>query len=122
MSPVPIYTPGLSKVSCLAKQRDGRGLNPRPPDPEFEVLTALPHTPPGLFTPCRVAFRADTKSSKVFTPIRYVTLNLRDRLGAASLHNISRRNHLCVNRSTIWYGFLPAQRLSGIDALEWLPW
>ena len=30
-----------SKVPCLRKQRDGRG----PPDPEFEVLTARPHTP-----------------------------------------------------------------------------
>ena len=45
MSPVPIYTPGLretmwSKVSCLRKQHDGRGLNPIPLDPEFEVLTA----------------------------------------------------------------------------------
>ena len=50
---VPIYTPGwretkLSKVPCLRKQRDRRGLNPRPPDPlEFEVLTARrPHMPP----------------------------------------------------------------------------
>ena len=32
--------------SCLRKKRDGRGLNPGPPDPEFEVLTARPHTPP----------------------------------------------------------------------------
>ena len=53
VSPVPIYTPGWretkwSKVPCLRKQRDGRGLNPGPPDPdpEFEVLTARPHTPP----------------------------------------------------------------------------
>jgi len=49
MSPVPIYTPGWreknwSKVPCLRKQRDERGLNPGPPDPEFEVLTARPHT------------------------------------------------------------------------------
>ena len=35
-----------SKVTCLGKQRDGRGLNPGPPDPVFEVLTAQPHTPP----------------------------------------------------------------------------
>ena len=28
------------KVPCLKKQRDWRGLNPWPPDPEFEVLTA----------------------------------------------------------------------------------
>ena len=35
-----------SKVPCLRKQRDGRGLNPGPPDPEFEVLTIRPHTPP----------------------------------------------------------------------------
>ena len=34
------------KVPCLRKQRDGRGLNPRPPDPEFEVLTAWSHTCP----------------------------------------------------------------------------
>ena len=50
MSPVPICTPGWretkrSKVPCLRKQRDGRGLNPGPPDPEFKVLTARPHTP-----------------------------------------------------------------------------
>ena len=35
-----------SKVPCRRKQRDGRGLSPGPPDPEFEVLTARPHTPP----------------------------------------------------------------------------
>ena len=35
-----------SKIPCRRKQRDGRGLNPEPPDPEFEVLTARPHTPP----------------------------------------------------------------------------
>ena len=35
-----------SKVPCLRKQRDGRGLSPAHPDPEFEVLTTLPHTPP----------------------------------------------------------------------------
>ena len=39
-----------SKVPCLRKQRDGRGLNPRPPDPEFEVLTTWPHTPPILYS------------------------------------------------------------------------
>ena len=27
-----------SKVPCLRKQRDRPGLNPRPPDPEFEVF------------------------------------------------------------------------------------
>ena len=36
----------VSKVPCLRKQRDGRGLNPGPPDREFEVLTTRPHTPP----------------------------------------------------------------------------
>ena len=51
MSPVPIYTPGRretkgSKVPCLRKQRDGRGLSPGPPDPEFKVLTTQPHMPP----------------------------------------------------------------------------
>ena len=46
-----IYIPGVkkdkveSKVACLRKQHNGRGLNPGPPDPEFEVLTARPHTP-----------------------------------------------------------------------------
>ena len=35
-----------SKIPCRRKQRDGRGLNPGPPDPEFEVFTAQPHTPP----------------------------------------------------------------------------
>ena len=34
-----------SKIPSLRNQRDGRGLNPGPPDPEFEVLTAQPHTP-----------------------------------------------------------------------------
>ena len=38
--------PQWSKVPCLRKQRDGRGLNTGPPDPEFEVLTTRPHTPP----------------------------------------------------------------------------
>ena len=51
VSPVPIYAPGWretkwSKVPCLRKQRNGQGLNPWLPDPEFEVLTAQPHTPP----------------------------------------------------------------------------
>ena len=36
----------VSKVPCLRKQRDGRGLNPGPPDRGFEVLTTRPHTPP----------------------------------------------------------------------------
>ena len=34
-----------SKIPCRRKQRDGRGVNPEPPDPEFEELTARPHTP-----------------------------------------------------------------------------
>ena len=38
----------VSKVPCLRKQRDGRGLNPGPPDREFEVLTTRPHTPPAV--------------------------------------------------------------------------
>ena len=46
---VPIYTPGWretrwSRVPCLRKQGDRWGLNPRPPDPEFEVLTTLPYS------------------------------------------------------------------------------
>ena len=36
----------LSKVLCLMKQRDGRGLSAGPTDPEFEVLTTRLHTPP----------------------------------------------------------------------------
>ena len=52
MSAVPFYTPGWrepqwSKVPCLLKETtrcDGRGLNPRPPYPLVEVLTARPHT------------------------------------------------------------------------------
>ena len=53
MSPVTTYTPRRretkwSKVPCLRKQRDGRGLNPGLPDPELEVLTARPHMPPPL--------------------------------------------------------------------------
>ena len=52
---VPIYTPGWretkwSKVPCLRQQHDRRGLKPRPPDPEFEVLTTWPHTPPILYS------------------------------------------------------------------------
>ena len=35
-----------SKVPCLRKQHNGRGSNPRPPDPEFGELTARPHTAP----------------------------------------------------------------------------
>ena len=36
------------KVPCIRKQRDGRGLNPGPPDPQFEVSSPWPHMPPGL--------------------------------------------------------------------------
>ena len=37
---LPNYTPGWretkwSKVQCLGNQRDGPGLNPKPPDPEL---------------------------------------------------------------------------------------
>ena len=32
--------------SLFKNKRDGRGLNRRPPDRKFEVLTARPHTPP----------------------------------------------------------------------------
>ena len=51
MLPVAIYTPGRretkrSKVPCRRKQLDGRGLNPRSPDPEFEVLTTQSLMPP----------------------------------------------------------------------------
>ena len=51
MSLVPIYTPVWRettwfKVPFIRKQWEGRGLNPWPPDPEFEVLTARPHMPP----------------------------------------------------------------------------
>ena len=51
MSLVPIFTPGWakttrSKVPCLRKQLNGLSLNPGPPDPEFEVLTAKPQMPP----------------------------------------------------------------------------
>ena len=107
MSPVPIYAPGWretkwSKVSCLRKQRDGRGLNPGPPDPEFKVLTARPHTPPRYVYTMPDSFRADTKSSKVFTPIRYVTLNFKDRRGAASFHNRNRAEITCVWTEAIY--------------------
>ena len=59
MSPVPIYTPGWretkwSKVPCLKKKRDGRGLDPGPPDPEMEVLTTRPQTPPPVMIMLRV--------------------------------------------------------------------
>ena len=51
MSPVLIYTPWWreikwSKVPCIRKRHDGQGLNPRRPDPEFEVLTPQSHMPP----------------------------------------------------------------------------
>ena len=51
MSPIPIYTPGWreakwSKVPCLREICDREGVNPRPQDPEFDVLTTQPHTPP----------------------------------------------------------------------------
>ena len=35
-----------TKVPCLREQRHRPGLNPGPPDPEFEVLTTRPHMPP----------------------------------------------------------------------------
>ena len=35
-----------SKIPCRRNQRDGRGVNPEPPDQEFEVLTSQLHTPP----------------------------------------------------------------------------
>ena len=34
------------KLPCLRKQCDGQGLNSRPPDSGFEVLTAWTHVPP----------------------------------------------------------------------------
>ena len=34
------------KLLVLRKQPDGRGLNPGPPDLQFEMLTSRPHTPP----------------------------------------------------------------------------
>ena len=36
----------VEKVPCLREHSDGRGLHPGPPNLEFEVLTARPHTPP----------------------------------------------------------------------------
>ena len=41
--PGSIATPPWTGCLSIA---DGRGLNPGPPDPEFEVLTAPPHTRP----------------------------------------------------------------------------
>ena len=38
------------------RQCDGRGLNPGPPDPEFEVLTARPHTSSHKTSVCNGAF------------------------------------------------------------------
>ena len=55
-----------------------------------------------MFTLCRVAFRADAKSSKVFTPIRYVTLNFRDQRGAASLHHRNRAEITCVSTEALY--------------------
>ena len=51
MSPLPIYTPGWReskwiRVRSVRKQRNRRGLNTRPPDPEFKVLTTRLHTSP----------------------------------------------------------------------------
>ena len=37
-----------SKVPCLRKQGNGRGLNPGPPDLNFE--TTWPHTPPHCYS------------------------------------------------------------------------
>ena len=34
------------KVLVYKKQRNRQGLNPRPPDAEFEVLITRPHMPP----------------------------------------------------------------------------
>ena len=34
------------KLLVLRKQPDGQGLNPGPPDLQFEMLTSRPHTPP----------------------------------------------------------------------------
>ena len=68
MSPVPIYTPGWRetkwrKVLCLRKQRDGRGLNHVPPDPEF---TARPQKPPQLVRgPYRTYFILEKLNSPV---------------------------------------------------------
>ena len=80
MSAVTTYTPRWreakwSKVPCLRKQRDGRGLNPRPQDPEFEVLTARPHMPPSLpdnnYTnrdPVSLAGPVNTRELRNFAP------------------------------------------------------
>ena len=47
MSLVPIYTETKwSKVPRLRKQHERGGLHPKPPDPEFKVLTPQPHMPP----------------------------------------------------------------------------
>ena len=35
-----------AECPCPRKQRDGQGLNPGHPDPEFEVLPTRSHTPP----------------------------------------------------------------------------
>ena len=59
-----------SKVSCLRNQRDGRGLNPGPPDPEFEVLTTRPHTPPqgGVET-----IQSTFRSPEMYSKRHYIT-------------------------------------------------
>ena len=53
------FTPGWRetkwrKVSCIRKQRDGRGLKRGPSDPNFELLTARPHAPPHALTCCNL--------------------------------------------------------------------
>ena len=68
MSPVPIYTPvwretKWSKVLCLRKQGDGRGLNHGPLDPDF---TARPQKPPQLVRgPYRTYFILEKLNSPV---------------------------------------------------------
>ena len=47
---------GYPPAVCRRYPRDGRGLNSRPPDLEFEVLTARPHTsPPSTFVASIIA-------------------------------------------------------------------
>ena len=52
--------------SCLRKQRDGRGLNPGPPDPELEVLTTRPHSSPQKIS----------KASELFSRNFYMQFNV----------------------------------------------
>ena len=95
MSPVAIHTHGWkeakwSKVPCVRNQRDGRGLNPGPPDPEFEVLTARPHLPSDFFNGRKIKQKENARDS-ISSLEFYVNINL--------LYTV----FFCFRREGFWY-------------------